>query len=78
MMPDLVIAGLDEPVLSALSARALKNGRSLEDEVRAILRQAVSRPNIGVALMHAVGEVGGMDDLSVAGREDQARSADFS
>jgi len=76
-MAAIVVRGLEESVKSALVARARKHGRSMEAEVREILTQAASRPNIGMALMHAAREAGGVDELPVPSRDERARSVDF-
>ncbi len=49
----------------------------MEAEVREILTMAARRPHIGLALMHAVQEIGGADDLLVPERTDVARVADL-
>lgn len=76
-MASIVVRGLDESVKKQLAARAKKHGRSMEAEVRDILTEAARRPNIGVALMQAAQEVGGVDDLPVPERADVARAVDF-
>ena len=43
-------------------------------EARDILTKGVTRPNIGLALIQAVQEVGGADDLPVPERDDVARA----
>jgi len=47
----------------------------MEAEVRDILTMAARRPNIGVALMHAAQDAGGIDDVPVPERADVARAA---
>ena len=42
-------------------------------EARDILTKSVNRPNIGLALMQAVQEVGGVDDLPIPERDEVAR-----
>lgn len=42
-MAQLVVRNLDESVKDELQHRARRNGRSMEEEVRDILRQAVAR-----------------------------------
>lgn len=78
-MASIVVRGLDESVKRQLAARAKEHGRSMEAEVRDILTKATAtrRPNIGVALMQAAREVGGVDDLPVPERVDMARAVDF-
>jgi len=76
-MASIIVRGLDESVKKQLAARAKEHGRSMEAEVRDILTRAARRPNIGVALMLAAQDVGGLDDLPVPERADVARAADF-
>ena len=76
-MASVVVRGLDESVKKQLAAQAKEHGRSMEAEIRAILTEAVRRPHIGLALMQAAREAGGVDDLPVPERTDVARAADF-
>ncbi|GAA4224672.1 Arc family DNA-binding protein [Actinomadura meridiana] len=76
-MASVVVRGLDESVKSRLAAQAKEHGRSMEAEIRDILTNAVRRPHIGLALMRAAREVGGIDDLPVPERDDVARAVDF-
>lgn len=76
-MTSIVVRGLDESVKKQLAAQAKEHGRSMEAEVRAILTNAARRPHIGLALMQAAQEVGGVDDLPVPQRTDVARAVDF-
>ena len=46
----------------------------MEAEARDILTKGVTRPNIGLALIQAVQEVGEADDLPVPKRDDVARA----
>jgi plasmid stability protein len=73
----IIVRGLDDSVKQQLVAQAKRHGRSMEAEVRDILTKAARRPNIGVALMRAVQDVGGVDDLPVPQRDDDARAVDF-
>ncbi|WP_040163242.1 FitA-like ribbon-helix-helix domain-containing protein [Nigerium massiliense] len=77
-MSSLVVRGLDESVKARLAAQAKEHGRSMEAEVRAILTKAATRPNIGLALLHAGQSVGGIEDLPIPERSDRARATDFS
>ena len=43
-MPNLLVRGIPEEIVSALKAQAGRNGRSTEAEVRAVLSAAFSRP----------------------------------
>ncbi|WGH09982.1 toxin-antitoxin system [Rothia kristinae] len=49
----------------------------MEAEVRAILTRAARRPHIGIALLTAAQDVGGVEDLSIPVRDDIARTVDF-
>ncbi len=73
----IVVRGLDDAVKLQLARLAREHGRSMEAEVRDILSRAVSRPHIGIALFEAARAIGGVDDLVVPGREDEARAVDF-
>ena len=44
-MPNLTIRNVDDATVAALKARAKKQNRSLEGEIRTILHEAVSPPN---------------------------------
>jgi len=44
-MPALLIRGLDDTLKRQLRLRAAENGRSMEEEVRQILRQALGVPS---------------------------------
>lgn len=76
-MATIVVRGLDDDVKQQLAAIASQRGRSMEAEVRDILTRAVRRPNIGVALMLAARDAGGIDDLPIPEREDAARVVHF-
>ena len=76
-MASVVVRGLDESVKNQLAAQAKEHGRSMEAEIRAILTEAVRRPHIGLALMQAAQEAGGIDDLPVPERTDVARAVAF-
>ena len=76
-MPSIIVRGLDESVKNRLAAQAKEHGRSMEAEVRHILTCAASRPHIGLALMSAARDVGGIDGLLIPERTDAARAVDF-
>jgi plasmid stability protein len=75
------IRGLDDHVKEQLRVRAASHGRSMEAEIRAILTEAVSRPDESVGLARALldgfGAIGGVD-LDLPPRTEPARWADFS
>ncbi|MFT3875081.1 MAG: toxin-antitoxin system [Propioniciclava sp.] len=75
-MASIVVRGLDESVKRQLAAQAKAHGRSLEAEIREILTKA-TRPHIGLSLLRAVQEIGGVDGLPVPDRTDRARAVDF-
>lgn len=76
-MSTIVIRGLDEHVKARLAAQAKQHGRSMEAEVRVILTEAVTRPNIGLTLFQAGQSVDGVGELPVPERDDTARAIDF-
>jgi plasmid stability protein len=76
-MSSIIVRGLDESVKKQLAAQAKDHGRSMEAEVRDILTKAARRPHIGLALMQAAQEVGGVEALPVQERSDVARAVDF-
>lgn len=75
-MTSIIVRGLEESVKRQLAAQAKQHGRSMEAEVRDILTKAAQRPHIGLALMQAARDVGGVDDL-IPERTDVARAVDF-
>lgn len=76
-MASIVVRGLDESVKQQLATQAKEHGRSMEAEVQDILTRSAQRPHIGLALMQAASEVGGIDDLPIPQRTDPARAVDF-
>ena len=59
-MSSIIVRGLDDAVKRELAAQAKKHGRSMEAEARDILTKAARRPHIGVALLAAAQDVGGI------------------
>lgn len=76
-MSSIVVRGLDDAVKRQLAAQAKAHGRSMEAEVREILTKAARRPHIGMALLVAAQEVGGVEELTIPERDDVARVAEF-
>ena len=76
-MASILVRGLDESVKQRLTEQAKQHGRSMEAEVRDILTRATRRPNVGLALMQAVQDAGGIDELPVPARTETARILDF-
>lgn len=79
-MATLTVRGLDEETRSRLRVRAARNGRSMEAEVRAILRDELSAPAEAYGLgsrMHA--RFAGIEpgDLPLPSRDDAPRAAVF-
>jgi antitoxin FitA len=77
----LNIRNLDETVKRRLQIRAARHGRSMEAEAREILAEAVREPadsaGMFTALLERFGTLGGVD-LHLPGRDEPARTADFS
>jgi len=71
-MTSITIRNLDDETVRQLRRRAADNGRSIEEEARHILHQAVSRSpspaNLGEAIHRRFAAVGGID-LDVPPRE---------
>lgn len=77
-MSTIIVRGLDDHVKQQLASQAKEHGRSMEAEVRDILTKAARRPHIGMALLAAARDIGGVDELSIPPRDDTARAVDFS
>ena len=65
-MASITVRNLDEGVKQHLRVRAAENGRSMEEEVREILRSAVTQPNRQTnhwarELNARFAEIGGLD-----------------
>lgn len=75
-MGDILIRGLDERTVRRLKAQAKRNGRSLQGEVRLLLKQAAGL-SVAEALQRARrcrAKLGGpFDDSAALVREDRER-----
>jgi plasmid stability protein len=64
-MASITIRNLDEALKRSLRIRAAEHGRSMEEEARDILRQAMSRPapapNLGEAIHRRFAALGGVE-----------------
>ena len=64
-MASITIRNLDDDLKRRLRARAAEHGRSMEAEVREILRQAVGQPsaprNLGQSIHERFAALGGVD-----------------
>lgn len=79
-MPTLTVRNIPEETHRALCARAARNGRSIEAEIRVILEETVrpvNRLKVGSEIHRIASEVGYMDDLKISLRRSQIRGADF-
>jgi plasmid stability protein len=80
-MATLTIRGIDDELRNRLRVRAAENGRSMEAEVRAILRESLEQPSqgrgLGTRIHQRFGDIGGVE-IDVPGRSEPARSADLS
>jgi plasmid stability protein len=80
-MATLTIRDLDEQVRAALRIRAARHGRSMEAEVREILRDAVAKPELtqplGSRIRQRFATMGGVE-LELSERNDAPRSAELS
>ncbi len=80
-MATLTIRGLDEETRARLRIRAAHHGRSMEAEVRAILREALAPPpaqsaGLGSRIHARFAALNGAD-LDIPARSDVARAAVF-
>ncbi len=79
-MASLTIRNLDENVKKQLRIRAAEHGRSMEEEVREILRQAMAGPalprKLGDAIHRRVTELGGVE-IEPFPREPMREPPDF-
>ena len=79
-MATLTIRDFDDDLKSQLRVRAAQHGRSMEAEVREILRTALERPATGPGMGTRIHQrFAGFTDteLELPGRTDKPRSADF-
>jgi plasmid stability protein len=80
-MAAITVRGLDDDVRERLRVRAAQNGRSMEAEIREILRTAVrdAEPSADLfsTLLKRFGSAGGVE-LSIPARTSPARAADLS
>ena len=72
-MASITIRNLDDDVKTRLRVRAAENGRSMEEEVRVILREALGRENVpakglGTAIHELFKPFGGVE-LELPARE---------
>ncbi len=74
------IRNLDEETKRRLRIRAARHGRSMESEVRAILKEAVSEPEpsggLFTSLLDRFGAIGGVE-LDLPPRSTPVRAADL-
>lgn len=76
-MSSIIVRGLDDGVKKQLAVQAKEHGRSMEAEVRFILTKAARKPHIGVALLAAAQDIGGIEELPIPARDDVARAVKF-
>lgn len=79
-MASITLRNLDEDLMARLRAVAERHGRSMEDEVRVILAQALSRNDEGNGLgsrNHARFASIGAADINLPTRQTKARAADL-
>jgi antitoxin FitA len=76
----LTIRDLEDEIRTRLRVRAAQHGRSMEAEVREILRDALAKPSSNVALGSRIRQrfagIGGVD-VAVPTRTDSPRAADL-
>jgi plasmid stability protein len=77
----ITIRKLEDTVKSQLRVRAAENGRSMEEEAREILKNALNKPaaapvDLAAAVRRRFAAVGGVD-LAIPRREAMRRAPDF-
>ena len=80
-MATLTVREFDDDLRDQLRVRAARHGRSMEAEVREILRDALTRPPSSTRLgsrIHQRFAVGGGAELELPARRDRPRSATIS
>lgn len=80
-MASILVRQLDESIKARLKSRASRHGRSMEEEARAILKEALSTadersPNIADEIHRRFAALGGID-LPEVPREPIRRPPDF-
>lgn len=78
-MASITIRNLDEQLKAQLRVNAAKNGRSMEEEVRVILRAAVNPPQkakLGSRIRERFAAAGGIE-LELPSRADTPRDPGF-
>ncbi|SOC54655.1 Plasmid stability protein [Chromohalobacter canadensis] len=78
-MASITIRNLDEQVKAQLRMEAARHGHSMEEEVRIILRSALSQPQkggLGSRIRERFAAAGGVD-LEVPARSDKTRAPDL-
>ena len=83
-MASMTIRNMDERVKTQLRIRAAKNGRSMEDEARNILRSALAAPeapalNLAQSIRRRVEAIGGLEEgeLQIPARQPMREPIDF-
>ena len=79
-MATLTIRDFDDELKAALRVRAAEHGRSMESEVREILRAVLERPSggpgMGTRIRQRFSEIGA-SDLELPSRTGHPRAAEF-
>ncbi len=70
MTTSIIVRNLDVPLKTKLRLRAAQHGRSMEEEVRSILRAALSedptaQPHLAVAIHQRFAAIGGVEPLDL-------------
>lgn len=80
-MSTITVRNIDDELKAKLRIRAAEHGRSMEAEVRDILRSVLERPGsekgLGTWMRDHFAEIGGVE-LEIPERSERARYVDFS
>ncbi|MBW4533279.1 MAG: hypothetical protein KME09_05020 [Pleurocapsa minor HA4230-MV1] len=81
-MASITIRNLEEPIKELLRIRAAHHGNSMEEEVRQILRHTLLQDtqlseNLAESIQKRFAQLGGVDDLPAAFREEMREPPQF-
>ena len=73
-MASIIVRDLDPAIKERFKARAKRNGRSMEAELRILIEDAVAEENPGLAMLKTFQAIGGWEMPVRPGRDEPARN----
>jgi len=73
-MASIIVRDLDPAIKERFRARAKRNGRSMEAELRILIEEAVVEENPGLVMLKAFQAIGGWEMPPVPRRDEPARN----